>query len=321
MNVEHERALLLRKVLDRPQIAIEVPWRTYGLLARAIFFVLTCVGLGAVRQLFELFGVPKPGLFLGLAALALAEYLIRDRRWFWTGVEEALWIGGALAMVSELPRSGRPESLLVIAAACAIPGWRVRNPLFGAVAAAFVAGYVEKRFDLGVVAALAIAAIAVLALLRTWQRPSTEWLWILVALVLPVVGRFYGDENWRNLTIVLYLLFGLSVLVLAIVNRHHALFFSGGIAAAIATGDGIARSDAPLELMLAIAGGFLLGGAWMTARLLRDRETGFVATPAKFTAFDDELEVAATISLPEQDFDQRMETGGEFGGAGATGEY
>jgi hypothetical protein len=321
MNVEHERALHLRNTLHRPQIVIDVPWRTYGLLARAIFFVLTCVGLGAVRQLFELFGVPAPGLFLGLAALGLAEYLIRDRRWFWTGIEEALWLGGTVAMVSELPRSGRAESLLVIAAACGIPGWRVRNPLFGAVAAAFVTAYFEKRFDLGVVAALALAAIAVLALLRTWQRPSNEWLWILIALLLPAVGRFYADGDWRNVTIALYLLFGLSVLALAIVKRHHALFFSGGIALAIAAGDVIALANAPLELMLAIAGGLLLMGSWITARLLRDRRTGFVTTPSKFTAFDDELEVAATISLPQQDFDQRMESGGEFGGAGATGKY
>lgn len=315
MNVEHERALLLREYTP-----VEIPWRTHGLIARVVFFGLTAVGLFAFVQLLEVFGVGKPGIPAGAIALAAAELLIR-RRWWWTGVEEALWLGAMLALIAELPSSGRPESLLVIAAACALPGLRVRNPLFGAAAAVLVVAYFEKRFDLGAIAALLLAFVAVLALLRTWRRPSTEWLWIALAIVLPIAGRVYADEVWRVVTITLYASFGAATLLLAIRRRHHALFLSGAIALAIAATDFAEKIAVPVEAKLAFAGTLLLVGSWLLARALNDRRTGIVITPAKLTQFDDELEVAATISIPQQNFDQRMESGGRFGGAGATGDY
>ena len=84
---------------------------------------------------------------------------------------------------------------------------------------------------------------------------------------------------------------------------------------------GLEKSPLADEAHLAIAGALLLVGSWLIARALKDREKGIVATPARLTQFDDQLEQLATISIPEQSFDQRMETGGEFGGAGATGKY
>lgn len=314
MNVEHERALLLRTRV--PAAKVEVPWRTHSILLRAVFFGLTIAGLLAFHFLFD-----EPGLVTGAVAIALAEYLILKRRWFWTGVEEALWIGATFALISELPSSGTPESNLVIAAAAAIPGARLRNPLFGALAAIFVMIWFEKRLDLGVLAALVMATIAVFALLRTWRRPSTEWLWTAIALVLPVAGRFYADEAWRPLTILLYTAFAALTLTLAIRKRHHALFFSGAIALAIALGDAAERLAVPLELKLGAAGATLLLGAWLLARALKDRTHGIVATPAKLTDHDDQLELAATAALPRAEFAPKVETGGEFGGAGATGKY
>jgi hypothetical protein len=316
MNAEHERALLLRGVAP-----VDIPWRTHRLLLRAVLFVLTTIGVAAFYWLLDAFHVARPGIVTGAIALAVAEILIHARRWWWTGVEEALWLCAMFAFVTELANSGRPEAALVLALAAAIPGFRVRNPLFGAAAAVFVAQYFEKRFDLGVVSALVLAAVAVLALLRTWRRPSTEWLWIALAIALPVAGRIDADPVWRNMTIILYGTFAAATLFLAIRKRHHALFLSGGIALAIAVVDFAEKIDLPVEAKLAAAGALLLVGSWLTARALRDRKTGIVATPARLTSFDDDLETLATISIPQQTFDQRMETGGEFGGAGATGKY
>ena len=314
MNVEHERALRLKALV--PGAPVEIPWRTHRLLLRLVFFALTLAGLAAFHFLFD-----EMGLLTAAVAIALAEYLIRKRRWFWTGVEEALWLGATFAAISELPSSGTPESNLVLAAAAALPGARVRNPLFGALAAIFIVAWFEKRFDLGVLSALVIALGAVIALLRTWRRPSTEWLFIAMALVLPVAGRFYADDRWRPITILLYCAYGAIVFFLAIRHRHHALFFSSAIALAIAAGDIGDRLTTPLELKLTVAGASLLLGSWLLARALRERTSGIVVTPAKLTDFDDQLEIAATASLPRAEFDQRMETGGEFGGAGATGKY
>lgn len=316
MKLEHERALMLPEVAEAT-----VPHRTHGLLLRATLFVLTAIGVVALYFFFAQIDVSGEGFATGLSSLALAEYLIRRLRWWWTGVEEALWLGGVFALISELPDRNVPESMLVLAAGAAIAGARVRNPLFGTLAAGFVATYFEERFDLGVVAALVMALVAAMALLRTWRRPSNEFLFIAIAVVLPIAGYTQADANWRHATIALYFAFGLVTFFLALRYRHHALFLAGAIGIGIGAIELAETIDIPAEAKLALGGAILLGGSWLTSRALRDRTTGFVTTPAKLTPFDDELEIAATVSLPRADFDQKVESGGEFGGAGATGKY
>lgn len=328
MKLEHERALMLSTVrTSSPGVAAildeaaKVPHRTYGILLRATLFVLTVIGVVGLYFFLDQIDVSYPGIATGVIAIALGEHLIRRWRWWWTGVEEALWIGGLYSLISELPSRGTPESLLVLAAGAAIPGARVRNPLFGALAAGFIAAYFEERFDLGVLAALVIGLIAAVALLRTWRRPSSEFLCIAVAIVLPFVGYAQADVQWRHVTIALYFAYGAVTLFLAIRRRHHALFLAGGIGVAIAAIESARTIALPLEAKLALGGALLLGGSWLASRALRDRATGIVATPATLTSFDDELETVATVALPRAEFEPKVEDGGQFGGAGATGKY
>jgi hypothetical protein len=316
MKLEHERALMLPSVAEAT-----VPHRTHGILLRATLFVLTLIGVFSLNFFLDQVDVPQNGVVAGLAVLVIAEILILRWRWWWTGVEEALSIGGVYSMISELPSSGTPEAMLVLAAGAAVPGARVRNPLFGALAASFVAAYFEKRFDLGVVSALVIALIAAFALLRTWRRPSTEHLFIAIAVVLPVVGYSQAGAEWRQATIALYFAFGLVTFFLAIRYRHHALFLAGAIGIAIGSVELSRTIDLPLEAKLALGGALLLAGSWLASRALREKTSGIVATPSKLTRFDDELELAATVALPRAEFDPKVESGGEFGGAGATGKY
>lgn len=327
MNVQHERNLSLRsRVKDAP---LDVPWRTSSLLGQAGFFFLTCIAFAALRLFIGLFG-SLAGVITGVIAIALAEYLIGARKWFFTGVEAALWICGVLSIISDLPSSGTPESNLVIAAVVAIAGLRVRNPLFGAGAAIFVMIYFERRFDLGVLSALLLALIACLALLREWRRPSTEALWIVLAIVMPIAGRTVADEKWMNLTIALYATLGAIALVLAILKRHHALFLCAMIAIAIAGFDVAEKIFAPPEVKFAVAGALLLAIAFVITRALRDRTSGFVLTIEQLTPFDDAIESGATISLqpstptstPTGAPESGPQTGGgSFGGAGASGDY
>jgi hypothetical protein len=330
MNVEHERnhavrALLKDEKLLRPEIAaqLEQPWRTNGVIVQAIFFVLTCIGLGAFYGFLSLLGIGYAGVIAAVAAIVLAEYLIGAWRWYRTGVEAALWIGGLLAAISELPRSGTPESILVIAAACAIAGARVRQPLFGAAAVLCVVYYLEDRFDLGVVAALVLSAAALVALLRTWRRPSNEWLLIAIALSLPFAGISHADREWRTTTIALYTVYAALAFALAVKRRHHAFFLAGMIGAAIAAAELAQLIDIEPEAPLFLAGALLLGIAFAVSRALRDQTRGFVLTPAKLTPFDEELELAATFALkPETPVSEAPKTGGgSFGGAGASGDY
>jgi hypothetical protein len=328
MNAQHERNLHLRARLKDPRASaqLEMPWRTNGVVAQCFFFVLTCVALGAFYGLMQIFDIAREGLVIGAVAIVLAEVLI-SLRWFFTGVEAALWLGGVIALISELPSSGTPESKLVIAAVIAIAGLRVRNPIFGAVAAVFVMLYFEDRFDLGVLCALGIALASCLALLRTWRRPTTEALWIALVLVMPIAGRFTADTAWRTTTIALYAGFGALALVLAITRRHHALFLGAMIALAIAATDVAEQMTAPPEAKFALAGAALLALAFAISRVLRDRTHGFVLTPIALTPIDDAAELAATLALqptspqPAPPEAAPAPGGGSFGGAGASGDY
>lgn len=327
MNVEHERHHFLRERLEgekllTPAVAarLEQPWRTNGLLVQAIFFVLTCIALWAFYMLTD-----ESGFLTGILAIVAAEYLIRRLRWFFTGVEAGLWLGGLFALISELPDSNRPEALLVFAAACMVAGARVRHPLFGAAAAGLVASYLEERADLGVVAALVISALALLALTRTWRRPTTEWLFIAIALIVPFVGYDHVDREWRDVTIILYAAFAAFALFLGIRIRHHACLLAALAGLGIAGTELADKLDIlPLETRFFAAGAILLGGAFAVSRALRDRTSGFVLTPAKLTPMDEELQLAATFALkpetPEVEAPGTTE-GGSFGGAGASGEY
>lgn len=341
MTADHERAALLRaraerwrdeRVIDAAQEReivghFDQPWRTHGLLVQAVFFVLTCVAQAALYALLDTFDVPKPGLVLGVGAIAMAEHLIRRRRWFGTGVEAALWLGAMFALISELPRSGTPESSLVIAAAVAIAAYRVRNPFFGAGVAGVLVYYAEDRFDAGVVAALGFGALAMLALLRTWRRPSAETLWTCVAIILPLAGRLAADPYWIALTIPLYAVYGLVALFLGVTRRHHALLLAAAAGLGIAAFDFANRIALPPEAKLTVGGLVLLLTSWGVSRALRERTAGLVVTQEKLTTLDDALEIAgalatahATRADPPVD-GGRPEGGGGFGGAGATGEY
>jgi hypothetical protein len=333
MNAQHERNFHLRARLrsdgmlsDAIATQLDVPWRANGLPGQLVFFLLTCVAVGAFYAMLNVLDIEREGLITGLAAIVIAEYLIGFRRWFFTGVEAALWGCGVFALISELPDSGKPEAMLVLAAGAAIAGARVRNPLLGALAAIFIALYFEERFDLGVLCALIVALGACIALLRTWRRPTTEALWIALALVMPIAGRFTADSSWRDTTIILYAIFGIIALSLAITKRHHGFFLAAIIALAIAGGDFAEKVTAPEEAKLAVAGALLLSIAFAISRTLRERTHGLVLAPIQLTPFDDAAEAGATLALqPTTSAPPAPEPqpagGGQFGGAGASGDY
>ena len=163
-SVEEERALTLRA---RGLPAADVPWRANGPVWSLVFFALTLLAIAATFWLLAEFRLPK-GWITGALALIVAEFLIRRGRFFGTGVESALWIGGLYAVIFGLPRSGRPEAMLLMAAASALAGFRMRNAWFGGAAAAFVMAYLHARYAYELAAALGVAVtvVALMALRR-----------------------------------------------------------------------------------------------------------------------------------------------------------
>jgi hypothetical protein len=183
--------------------------------------------------------------------------------------------------------------------------------------------YFEKKWDLGVLFALAVATLAVVLLCRTWRRPSTEWLLTIIALILPLAGYAEADRKWRMTTIALYALFGAIAFTAAILKRHHAFFFVAPAAFTVAAIE--LAKDLPLllEAKLAIGGAFLLATSLAVSRLLRDRTRGFVATKESLTKADELLEIAATLAAQPSHTQSPAPTpeGGDFGGAGASGTF
>src|SRR5205823_1747464 len=115
-------------------------WRHMSLIVQIVFFVLTLFAISALYGFCSLLRLPAGGIVL-VTSIAVAELLIWRAHFWRTGVESALWLGGLYGFIFSLPHSGKPEALLVLAAAAALAGWRVRNALFGALAAAEVVAY------------------------------------------------------------------------------------------------------------------------------------------------------------------------------------
>jgi hypothetical protein len=342
MNADQERLRLLharaeawrREGLIDPsaagqiETAVAIPWKSHRLVVQAVFFVLAVIGVATFYGFLAAVRLPGKGFIAGVAAIALAEFLIRERRWFGTGVEAALWLGGVIALITELPSSGKPESLLVIALGVGLAGMRVRNPLFGAGAAVLVVAWAEWRFDLGFIAGLAIAGTALVALTRAWRRPSTEWLWISLAVVLPVAAWFAAGAEWRPMTIALCAAFALVALALALTLRHHAFFASAAIGLTLAIASIAQARDARPEIVFAISGAFLLATSLAVSRALRGRREGFVLTPLRVAVIDDDvLSIGGALGASHATAasgpagETRPQGDGGFGGAGATGSF
>lgn len=311
---DDERALALNARLKKP--LLQTAWRANRPLPHVVFFVLACIGVAALAGFFEIIGLTAA--LGGVVAIALAELLIVRHRWWRTGVECALWIGGAFAIVVTLGPRTADEWLIACALASAIAWLRVRYALFAALALALLLFAIERD---AIAVAGVVAVIALAALARTWRRPSTEWLFIALLLVAPVVA--YLIE--RDAAIAIYPLFAVVCLVAGLRLRHHAPLLAAAIGLAIVAIEVHERLALATEVQLALGGAVLLGSAWLVARALRDRTRGIVATKESLTGADEIFESGAvlmTADRSETAGDQgRVQGDGRFGGAGATGDY
>ena len=321
-TVSDERAMAVRREVPAAAVHLATPWRENGPILALVFFALTCVGLGAVYGFFELIDLPA-GLITGVLALALAELLIQRHRFFGTGIESALWIGGLFSLIFALPGLGQREALLLFAAAAAIAGARVLNPWFGALSSTLVIGYlvVKQMAPTAVIVSVAIALCALAALSRSWRRPSTERLFALLLITAPIAGAV-GDFHVRWVT--LHLAFAMICFVAGIRLRHHAPLLGGLVGVALAAIDAHEFLRHGVEWYLIAGGAALFAIAALISRRLRGRTSGIVATPSELTPYDEALQLGATIALtpaappPGQ---TPRDGGGSFGGAGATGDF
>ena len=310
-------------------------WRRVGLILALVFFVLTLNVLGAIFGLSVLLRLPK-GVVTCAIALVAAEGLIRGAKFFETGIEPALWIGGLFAFIFGLPSEGKPEALLVFALAAAIAGWRVLNPIFGGLAFILVGAYIAVKWNawwpaLLFCAVVAIAALVVLA--RRFERQSTEELFDVLLLVMPLTGYIaakLSSLGWKSTSrtdmrlVAIMLILAAAFFIVGVMRRERASLLAGGVSLAVAAIEFALGISWSVEAKLMAGGASLVAIGWILSRILHGRTAGFVITPA-VTRYDEAVQIAGAIAVASPAHSaaaaQRESGGGTFGGAGASGDF
>lgn len=300
-------------------------WRHMSVIAQIVFFTLTILAVAAAFGFFTLLDLPKGWIVL-IGCVALAEWLIRRRHFWRTGVEAGLWIGGLYAFIFSLPSSGKPEALFVLAAAAAIAGWRVRNAIFGALALILVTAYFSVRnMPMDALAfACGVALVALFACTRAWKRPSTEFLWQVLLLVMPVAGHVASDPSFLGSETAMFLALAVVFALTGFRFRIRVPLIASGIAVAIAAIDASKRIPLSNEAMLMIAGATTLTVAAAITRAIRNRTNGFVLDAQEAGEIDSIVSGVAPALLPVEGSPaspQPIGGGGTFGGAGASGNF
>jgi hypothetical protein len=338
-SAAEERAEAVRRVA--PGVKVEAPWRHYGLLLRMVFFVFGLIAVLALFGFLSLLSLPK-GFLTAALAIAAAEWLIRQHRFFGTGVEAALWLGGTFSFIFGLPSSGKVEAILVFAAATALCGWRLRSAIFGVLATVLVLAYVAAKWDhqwlLAMSLASLIAIASAFALRRLWKRPSTERLFLGLALVMPVAGYLatIAQRLFKtySASVPVAVVLGITALVLfaaGIAWRARVLLVSGTISVALVAVELRDFFDYTIESKLIAAGILIIAIAATIGRALRGSTRGFVVTPVRVNAYDEAMQIGGIISIAPHAApaahsgpdlaDSASPTDKSFGGAGAGAEF
>lgn len=335
-SIAEERELALRHRLANVRAIAAQPatrWQSSSTWIALLFFGLTLFAIAATFGFFALLGLPK-GWITAALCIGIAEMLIQERRMFGTGIESALWIGGLFAFLFGLSSEGKPEALLAFAAAAAIAGLRLRHAYFGTLGSLLVVVYLAvvqhgSSFWGGGAAALALTLAAACGLLRTWSRPSTDALLVAHVVVMPVAAYVTGKvlSDLRFDPAVAGTFAGLAALLgmLGLVRRNHAVLIGGLVSAACLVVEVHDLFAGSMEARLIAGGVALLVLTAAVSRLLRGRTRGIISERSEMTQLEQVIQLGSAVAIahpqPAADAPKLEAGGGEFGGAGASGNF
>ncbi len=320
-------------------------WKTSTWLGRCLGFVLGLVGTAMLAGVLS--QMPSPWMVGGLLLVVAAEWLVARRRVLRSGVEEALYLCGSIAIVVQViiwNASGDNEwiAAALISTAVLLTGWRLLNPLLTTLAAmgfslaiAFVDG---NLFGGGMntrEAAVACAVLAIAALIAggwTYQRPSYDRMLDGLVVAMPWLG--YGwlvqyQDNGMAVTHGIALPVALGFLIanvaVGVLRRQHAPLI-GALGSLVCAAYSLHRLLAwPTHWQMIAGGVVLLGAAIVLERLLRGRTAGLTAAATEEPAGLDLVQVVGAAQLspaPGSPPPAGVQgQGGEFGGGGASGRF
>lgn len=321
--------------LEALQKHVATRWNIASLFARLGMFALGLLSVGALYGFLSVIRLPFEGFVAGAIAIGVAEMIIRKGRLFRSGIEEALWIGGAYAIISGLPGPERIEVLLLLAAASVFAGARVLNPIFVAIGLVQVLFYVGEKSELDALVAwiaIVLGVVAIAIAPRRFARPVWDQFVSLIVLgAVPIAYfTFAGESTWSRAIpagigpaeLLAIVALGAYGLVTGVRRRTHPPLIAG-LAAIVILGVEM-RNLVPIadEAKLILAGGILFGAAFALERLLRDRAAGLTARRLTAGAFEPLPEIlGGAILAPTGPATPEPAPGGQFGGGGASGEY
>jgi hypothetical protein len=346
-SIEEERWLVLASRYPALRAGVEATggggeWKTSTWMGRCLGFLLGLFATSLLAGALALF--PSPLLVGGLLLLIAAEWLVARRRVVRSGIEETVYLCGALALATQLlawsDASNVALGVALIAAAVLLAGWRLMNPLFTTLAAAgfsvAIALGAEKLLYSHLntrSAGMACAVLAVAALVaggRQWRRPSHDEMLDGLVITMPLLafGWLVADGWGRNdSTMWMALALALGFLAMNIVSgvkrRQHAPLISALGNLVCATYALHVLFHPPLHWELIVAGGLLLLVAVWLDRRLRSHESGITSSKLAEPGLDlVQLAGAAhLVPVPGAPPAGVRGEGGDFGGGGASGRF
>lgn len=288
---------------------VATPWRYNRTGLRVVYAILAAIAVLALFGFVAIIATPARGVFTATIAIGVSERLIRKHHFFGTGLETSLWICGLFAFLFGLPSRGKVEAIVAFAAMSVLAGWRMRSAFLGVLAAILVVVYLAAKWDraflLVITAACLIAIAAALAMLRIWQRPSTERLFAGLVLTMPVAGylatvgqRIFHTGFPTDVPVALVLAAtALLLLIAGIARRDRAILVSSVFSIALAVVEVRDLIAYPAEAKLIAAGVLLIAVAAVLARALRNATRGFVVTPVPSGAYEEAMQIGGIISV------------------------
>ena len=322
-------------------------WTRSTSLKRVALFVLGCVTSGLTFAFFEDMHVAGSTWVPALLLLAAGEWLILRRKLFACGIEEALDAAGIVGLMLTLKvTSSDLGACVALAAAFALAGFRLLNPLFAtlsAIAAAIAIALASHPGLNAYSAALApanaapsyfcfaVAGIALALSTRVIRRPAYDRMlgWLVIAMPLTgytALSDFGNAAHSLRWTALLPLLFGCVALAVGVRRRLHAPLLSFILCMACGAYELRDLSPVSLQTRLLVGGSLVLLLGIALERWLRTPRHGVTSQPVDDgeTALElAQMAGAATISpQPQEAGAGRFKgDGGGFSGGGASGTY
>jgi hypothetical protein len=317
-------------------------WKTTTVLARCLGFVLGLIACGMFAGVLTPFG--SPWLVGGLLVMVAAEWLVAQRRVFRSGIEEALYLCGSMAVAGQILAwvdGSDAFSVGLLATAALLVGWRLLNPLFTTLAAAgfslsigLIGAHLFGSRQNTLAAAGFCVALAIAALLagwRQWRRPSHDHMLDGLVILMPwcAHGWLLSWDGYRSTVITWVAValasgFFIAHLAVGAGRRVRAPFIAALGNLACAASGLFMLLHWPRHWELIIAGGLLLVAAVLLERNLRAAREGITSRALDEATGLDLAQLAGVAHItpaPEAAPITMQGQGGGFGGGGASGQF